>query len=76
LRFVEAIYNGHHSRLRVDDRLENGVYNFRYHPELARDPSLNDGLGTPDYLRYWSSTSVWPTTRRWCCAWGTMAARW
>jgi hypothetical protein len=49
---VEAIYNGHHSRLRVDDRLENGVYSFQYHPELARDPSLNDGRGTLDYLRY------------------------
>lgn len=49
---VEAIFDGHNSRLRVDDRLENGVYSFQYHPELARDPSLNDGRGTLDYLRY------------------------
>ena len=49
---VETIYGGHHSRRRRDDRLENGVYSFQYHPELARDPSLNDGRGTLDYLRY------------------------
>ena len=36
----------------VDDRLENGVYSFQYHPELARDPSVNDGRGTLDYVRY------------------------
>jgi hypothetical protein len=36
----------------VDDHLENGVYSFQYHPELARDPSVNDGRGTLDYLRY------------------------
>jgi hypothetical protein len=36
----------------VDDRLENGVYSFQYHPELARDPSANDGKGTQDYVRY------------------------
>src|SRR5206468_4068606 len=49
---VEAIYGGHNSRRRTDDRLENGVYSFQYHPELARDPSLNEGRGTLDYLRY------------------------
>ena len=32
--------------------LENGVYSFQYHPELARDPSVNDGKGTQDYVRY------------------------
>ena len=36
----------------VDDHLENGVYSFQYHPELARDPSANDGKGTQDYVRY------------------------
>ena len=36
----------------MDDRLENGVYSFQYHPELARDPSANDGKGTQDYVRY------------------------
>ncbi|TFY98608.1 hypothetical protein [Ramlibacter rhizophilus] len=49
---VETIYGGHHSRLKMDDQLENGVYSFQYHPELARDPSINDGRGTLDYLRY------------------------
>ncbi|HYF17788.1 MAG TPA: hypothetical protein VEA40_07940 [Ramlibacter sp.] len=49
---VETIYGGHNSRRQRDDRLENGVYSFQYHPELARDPSLNDGRGTLDYLRY------------------------
>jgi hypothetical protein len=50
---VETIYGGHSARLRdVDDHLENGVYSFQYHPELARDPSLNNGHGTLDYVRY------------------------
>ncbi len=50
---VETIFGGHSARLRgVDDRLENGVYSFQYHPELARDPSLNQGKGTLDYVRY------------------------
>ncbi len=50
---VEAIYGAHGARLPgVDDRLENGVYSFQYHPELSRDPSLNDGRGTLDYVRY------------------------
>ena len=50
---VETIFGGHSSRRPdADDRLENGVYSFQYHPELARDPSINDGKGTLDYLRY------------------------
>ena len=50
---VETIYGGHSARVSgVDDHLENGVYSFQYHPELARDPSLNNGLGTLDYVRY------------------------
>ncbi len=50
---VETIYAGRGSRsARVDDHLENGVYSFQYHPELARDPSTNDGRGTLDYVRY------------------------
>jgi hypothetical protein len=50
---VEAIYGGHSARLPgVDDRLENGVYSFQYHPELGRDPSVNRGKGALDYVRY------------------------
>jgi hypothetical protein len=50
---VETIFGGHSARVSgVDDRLENGVYSFQYHPELARDPSVNDGRGSLDYLRY------------------------
>jgi hypothetical protein len=50
---VETIFAGHSARRRgVDDRLENGVYSFQYHPELSRDPSLNNGKGTLDYVRY------------------------
>jgi hypothetical protein len=50
---VEAIFGGHSARLRgVDDHLENGVYSFQYHPELARDPSVNQGKGALDYVRY------------------------
>ncbi len=50
---VEAVLGGHGAcRHDVDDRLENGVYSFQYHPELARDPSVNDGKGTLDYVRY------------------------
>jgi hypothetical protein len=50
---VETIFGGHSARVPgVDDRLENGVYSFQYHPELARDPSVNDGRGSLDYLRY------------------------
>ena len=77
---VETIFAGHSARRPgVDDQLENGVYSFQYHPELARDPSVNDGKGTLDYVRYCinlaerqqlldrhasaSSTSAWPTTR-------------
>jgi hypothetical protein len=50
---VETIFGGHSARAPgVDDHLENGVYSFQYHPELARDPSVNDGKGTLDYLRH------------------------
>jgi hypothetical protein len=50
---VETIFGGHSARRPgVDDRLENGVYSFQYHPELARDPSINDGKGSLDYVRY------------------------
>jgi hypothetical protein len=50
---VETVLGGHCARRPgVDDRLENGVYSFQYHPELARDPSINNGKGTLDYLRY------------------------
>lgn len=50
---VETIFGGHSARgAGVDDHLENGVYSFQYHPELARDPSVNDGKGTLDYLRH------------------------
>jgi hypothetical protein len=53
---VETIFAGHNARPRgpdaVPDQLENGVYSFQYHPELSRDPSLNDGKGTLDYVRY------------------------
>jgi hypothetical protein len=50
---VETVFSGHGARRPgVDDRLENGVYSFQYHPELARDPSINNGKGTLDYLRY------------------------
>jgi len=50
---VETIFGGHSARVpHVDDHLENGVYSFQYHPELARDPSVNDGKGSLDYLRY------------------------
>ncbi|MCW5630462.1 MAG: hypothetical protein KIT47_16460 [Rhodoferax sp.] len=50
---VETIFASHNARQRgVEDQLENGVYSFQYHPELARDPSLNDGKGALDYVRY------------------------
>jgi hypothetical protein len=50
---VETIFGGHSARAAgADDHMENGVYSFQYHPELARDPSLNDGLGTLPYVRY------------------------
>ncbi len=50
---VETIFGGHSARVAgVDDHLENGVYSFQYHPELARDPSVNEGKGTLDYLRH------------------------
>jgi hypothetical protein len=50
---LETVFGGHGARQHgVDDRLENGVYSFQYHPELARDPSINDGRGTLDYVRY------------------------
>ncbi len=57
---VETIFAGHSARRPgVDDRLENGVYSFQYHPELARDPSVNNGKGTLDYVRYCINGSVW-----------------
>jgi hypothetical protein len=50
---VETVFGGHGARRHgVDDRLENGVYSFQYHPELARDPSVNGGRGSLDYVRY------------------------
>ncbi len=50
---VETIFNAHGAKRHgADDRLENGVYSFQYHPELARDPSVNEGRGTLDYVRY------------------------
>ena len=50
---VETVFGGHGSRRHgIEDRLENGVYSFQYHPELARDPSVNEGRGTLDYVRY------------------------
>ena len=50
---VETIFAGRNSRRPgAGDRLENGVYSFQYHPELARDPSVNGGKGTLDYVRY------------------------
>jgi hypothetical protein len=50
---VETIFAGRNARRHTpDDRLENGVYSFQYHPELARDPSVNAGKGTLDYVRY------------------------
>ncbi len=50
---VESIYGGHSARMPgVDDHLENGVYSFQYHPELARDPSVNRGKGSLDFVRY------------------------
>jgi len=50
---VETILGGHSANAaNVDDQLENGVYSFQYHPELANDPSTNDGRGTLPYLRY------------------------
>ena len=52
----------------VDDQLENGVYSFQYHPELARDPSLNNGRGTLDYVRYCINlaerSNFWIATQR------------
>jgi hypothetical protein len=66
---VEAIYGGHSARLPgVDDRLENGVYSFQYHPELARDPSVNRGKGALDYVRYAINlaerSNLWIATQR------------
>jgi hypothetical protein len=50
---VETIFAGRSARRPgVEDKLENGVYSFQYHPELARDPSVNNGKGTLDYVRY------------------------
>lgn len=50
---VETIYGGHSAREPgVEDQLENGVYSFQYHPELGRDPSVNDGKGALDFVRY------------------------
>jgi hypothetical protein len=66
---VETIFGGHSARIPgVDDHLENGVYSFQYHPELARDPSVNHGLGTLDYVRYAINlaerTNFWIATQR------------
>jgi hypothetical protein len=66
---VETIFGGHSARVpSVDDHLENGVYSFQYHPELARDPSVNNGLGTLDYLRYAINlaerSNLWIATQR------------
>lgn len=66
---VESIFGGHSARRPgVDDHLENGVYSFQYHPELARDPSTNDGKGTQDYLRYCINlaerSNFWIATQR------------
>ena len=66
---VETIFAGHSARVAgVDDHLENGVYSFQYHPELARDPSANNGLGTLDYLRYAINlaerSNLWIATQR------------
>ena len=66
---VETIFGGHSARVPgVDDHLENGVYSFQYHPELALDPSVNDGKGTLDYLRYAINlaerSNLWIATQR------------
>ena len=66
---VETIFDGHSARVPgVDDHLENGVYSFQYHPELARDPSVNDGKGTLDYLRHAINlaerSNLWIATQR------------
>ena len=34
------------------DQLENGVYTLQYHPLFAKDPSVNQGNGTLDYMIY------------------------
>jgi hypothetical protein len=34
------------------DQLDNGVYTLQYHPLFARDPAVNHGRGTLDYLIY------------------------
>jgi hypothetical protein len=65
---VETIFAGHSARRPgVDDKLENGVYSFQYHPELARDPSVNNGKGTLDYVRYCINlaerSNYWITTQ-------------
>ncbi|MCA1647118.1 MAG: hypothetical protein LC797_17210, partial [Chloroflexi bacterium] len=50
---VETILGGHSARVpNAEDQLENGVYSFQYHPELANDPAQNAGRGTLPYLRY------------------------
>ncbi|VWX63875.1 conserved hypothetical protein [Burkholderiales bacterium 8X] len=66
---VETIFAGHSARQRgVEDVLENGVYSFQYHPELARDPSVNDGKGSLDYVRYCINlaerSNYWIATQR------------
>jgi hypothetical protein len=66
---VETIFAGHSARVPgVDDHMENGVYSFQYHPELARDPSVNNGRGTLDYLRYAINlaerSNLWIATQR------------
>ncbi|VTU21639.1 hypothetical protein H6CHR_01630 [Variovorax sp. PBL-H6] len=66
---VETIFGGHSARQRgVEDVLENGVYSFQYHPELARDPSVNDGKGSLDYVRYCINlaerSNYWIATQR------------
>jgi len=66
---VETIFAGRSARHPgVDDRLENGVYSFQYHPELARDPSINGGKGSLDYVRYCINlaerSNYWIATQR------------
>ncbi|MHB1132427.1 MAG: hypothetical protein ACYC4L_08580 [Chloroflexota bacterium] len=50
---VDTIFGGHTARASgVVDQLENPVYSLQYHPEHARNPAQNDGMGTLPYLQY------------------------
>lgn len=50
---VDTILWDHCSRQPgLDDRMENGVFSFQYHPEFALDPARNEGQGTLGYLLY------------------------